>query len=126
MWRYFIGRLNSFRFAFKGLRDMLVHQPNAQIHLAFTAGVVAQAIYFKVERWEWALLLLSCGAVFAAEALNTALEYLADALHPGHHPLIGRAKDATAAGVLLLAIAAAIVGVVVFWPYWRLLFLLRM
>jgi diacylglycerol kinase (ATP) len=55
--------------------------------------------------------------VWLGEALNTAVELLADAVSPTPHPLIGRAKDVAAGGVLLAAGAAVVIGLMVFIPY---------
>lgn len=57
----------------------------------------------------WALLLLNCGMVLAAELFNTALEHLIDHLHPGLHPSIKIAKDCAAGAVLVLSFSAVIV-----------------
>ena len=65
---------------------------------------------------EWIAVSLSIGIVLGAEGFNTALESLADAVHPEQHPLVGRAKDAAAGAVLLAAIAAIVVGILVFLP----------
>jgi diacylglycerol kinase (ATP) len=89
-------------------------QPNAQIHLAATIGAVGLSFALKITRGEWCAIAIVIGMVWTAEALNSALEVLADHLAPDEHPLVGRAKDVAAAGVLLAAIAAAVVGVIVF------------
>lgn len=60
----------------------------------------------------WALLLLNCGMVLAAELFNTALEHLIDHLHPGLHPSIKIAKDCAAGSVLLLSVSAVAVFIV--------------
>jgi diacylglycerol kinase len=57
------------------------------------------------------------GLVWSAEAFNTALEFLADAVSQEPHPLIGQAKDIAAGAVLMAALAAAIVGILLFRPY---------
>jgi diacylglycerol kinase len=57
-----------------------------------------------------ALCIVSGGVVFAAELLNTALEHLADRLHPEQHPAIRAAKDCAAAAVLLASISALLIG----------------
>jgi diacylglycerol kinase (ATP) len=62
------------------------------------------------------LLALAMGMVWAAEALNTAIEYLSDHVCTEHHERIGRVKDLAAGGVLLAAIAAMVVGGIVFLP----------
>lgn len=110
------ARLRSFVFAGRGIVALIVTQGNAQIHLAATVAVVAGGCYFKVTTSEWIALILSMAIVWAAEGMNTAIEALADRITTEHDPLIGRAKDVAAGAVLLAAIAAAVVGVLVFWP----------
>jgi diacylglycerol kinase len=72
---------------------------------------------------EWALIALAMTAVWVGEALNTAIELLADAVVPEQNRLVGAAKDVAASGVLIAAVGAVVVGVAVFLP--RLLALLR-
>jgi diacylglycerol kinase (ATP) len=71
--------------------------------VAITAGLRPAPIW-------WALLAVSIGFVLALECVNGALEYALDRLHPGHHPEIGRAKDAAAGAVLIASLAAPCVG----------------
>lgn len=111
------ARLASFRHACRGVVFLLVEQHNARVHLAITLVVLAAGSYFSLLRWEWSILLLAIGGVWMAEALNTAVEYVADACHPEYHPLIKRAKDVAAAAVLFFAVMAVSVGVIVFAPY---------
>lgn len=113
----FSARFKSFTYALAGLGDLVRNQHNARIHLLATVVVVSLAWLFSLARWEWAVLILAIGAVWAAEALNTALEYLADACHPDQHPLIKQAKDAAAAAVLLVSVSSTVVGLLVFFPY---------
>jgi diacylglycerol kinase (ATP) len=56
-------------------------------------------------------------AVWTAEALNTALEFLADVASPEFHPLVGKAKDVAAGGVLISAIGSVGIGLLVLGPY---------
>lgn len=111
------ARLQSFRHAFAGLATLLAEQHNARLHLLATTLVVALATLLDVSRSDWISLLLVIALVWLAEALNSALEYLADAAVPEQHPLIGKAKDVAAAGVLVCALLALLVGVLVFLPY---------
>jgi diacylglycerol kinase (ATP) len=62
------------------------------------------------------LVVVAAAGVWVAEALNTAIELLADAAVPTAHPLIGAAKDVAAAGVLLAALGSILVAVAVFGP----------
>ncbi|MCF6176309.1 MAG: diacylglycerol kinase family protein [Victivallaceae bacterium] len=72
---------------------------------------------FKLTSIEWALIIFAIIIVWMAEASNTAIEFLADSITKAQHPLIGKAKDVAAAGVLVTAIGAAIVGIIIFCPY---------
>ena len=109
--------LMSFRHAFCGLRTLVKTQRHARVHAVATVAVVVAGWWCGVSRAEWCALVLACAGVWAAEALNTALEFLADAVTREKHPLIGHAKDVAAGAVLVMAIAALIVGGVVFVPY---------
>ena len=108
------GRARSVVYACRGLRTMLASQHNAWLHAVATALVVAAGLAAGVTRLEWCALVLAIVAVWTAEALNTALEFLADAFCPEHHPLVGKAKDVAAGAVLLAALGAAVVGGLVF------------
>lgn len=107
----------SFVYALQGLVFMLRSQPNAWLHLLATLGVCGAGLYFGLSRDEWLWICVAVVLVWSAEAFNTALEQLADAVHPQRHPGIGRAKDLAAGAVLVAAIGAAVIGGVVFWPH---------
>lgn len=116
--RFFLqARVKSFGYALKGVVTLFTEQHNARLHGLAMVAVLLLAGVLGLEAWEWAVLVLTIAAVIAAEALNTAVEYLADACMPEHHPLIAKAKDVAAAAVLLLAIAASIIALIIFCPY---------
>lgn len=112
----FNKRLRSFKYAFQGLADVIRSQANAKIHLIVGTLAVVAGFVLKLSALEWVTLVLTIALVLAAEAFNTALEYLTDLVSPDIHPLAGKAKDAAAAAVLLLAIGAVIVGIILFLP----------
>ncbi len=116
-------RLKSFGYALKGIWKLLCSEVNFQIELAAAIIAVALGFYFEISKTEWLIQTLAISLVLAGEALNTALEKLADALHPEYHPAVGKAKDIAAAGVLLLAIGALIVGALIYLPYFSYLLL---
>lgn len=113
----FTGRIRSFKYAGKGVLLTLRSQHNAWIHAVATVAVAAASVIFQITRVEWCLIILACAAVWTAEALNTAFEFLADATTKDFHPVIGQAKDVAAGAVLITAIAATAVGGVIFVPY---------
>ncbi|MPR33328.1 diacylglycerol kinase family protein [Salmonirosea aquatica] len=108
--------LRSFRYAGKGIADLFIFENNARIHLFVAIAVLGAGFYFRLSPTEWALIVTQIALVWAAEAFNTALEKLADAVSPEYHPLIKSVKDLAAGGVLIVAISAAIVGALIFYP----------
>jgi diacylglycerol kinase (ATP) len=112
-----IRRLRSFAHALRGLADLVRTQANARIHLLATALACALGFFCGLGRGEWLWIVAAVVLVWSAEAFNTALEHLADAVHPERHPGIGRAKDAAAAAVLIAALGAAAIGMLVFLPH---------
>jgi diacylglycerol kinase (ATP) len=110
------ARLRSLRHAADGMGLLLRSQHNARIHAAATLLVIAAGLYLGLSIYEWLWLVVAITLVWMAEAFNTALEFLADALTREQHPLIGHAKDAAAAAVLVAAVGAAIIGLFVFGP----------
>ena len=109
-------RIDSFRFAFKGLADLFISQPNARIHGAATIIALILGGILGLSKIEWCLIVLCIFAVLAAEAFNTALEYLTDLVSPEYHELAGKTKDVAAAGVLLTAFGAFIIGTIIYLP----------
>jgi len=114
--------LRSFGYAFEGIAAIIRTQPNFSVHLAAAVVALTLAAILDFSAGEVAILILTISAVLAAEAFNTALEALADLVSPTLHPLVKRAKDVSAAGVLISAFGALFVGILLFLP--RLLRLL--
>ncbi|MCC6726587.1 MAG: diacylglycerol kinase family protein [Saprospiraceae bacterium] len=109
-------RLNSFRFAFAGIGELVASQTNAKIHLVAATLAVVAGFLLQINRTEWCAIVFAIAMVLAAEAFNTALEHLTDLVSPQYHPLAGKAKDVAAGAVLLTAIGAAAVGLLIFLP----------
>lgn len=101
---------------------MIRCQHNAWIHAAATFGAIALGFFFNLSRFEWCWIVVAIAIVWTAEALNTAFEFLADAATPDFHPIVRDAKDVAAGAVLITAIAAVIIGTIVFWPHLVALF----
>ncbi len=112
----------SFRYAGKGIADLFIFENNARIHLFAAVVALVAGIYFQLSTTEWALIVTQIALVWAAEAFNTALEKLADAVTSDYHPLIKAVKDLAAGGVLIVAISAAVVGGIIFFPKIFMLF----
>lgn len=102
--------VRSFRFAGQGIVDLFRYENNAKVHLLVAILVVVLGSWLEISRVEWAILVTQIGLVWAAEAINTALEKLCDFVSPGIHPQIKAIKDMASGAVLILAIVAVTVG----------------
>ena len=110
------SRAQSFKHAFAGWWHVIRTQQNAWIHAFATLVVVALGWYLQLDWGQWADIVLAIGLVWLAEFLNTALEAVVDLASPTQHPLAKVGKDVGAAGVLIAAVVAALVGFTVLGP----------
>ena len=108
--------VRSFSCAFDGILLVVRGQRNVRIHLTFTLLVIIAGYAFGISAGEWCIIFLAIGLVLAMEALNTAVEKLVDFVSPEFHAKAGEVKDIAAGGVLITAIAAILVGLVIFIP----------
>jgi len=113
----FTGRLRSFRWALRGIGVMLRSQHNAWLHAAATVAVGSAGIAAGLSAAEWCWIVLAVVAVWTAEALNTAFEFLTDVASPAFHPLAGKAKDVAAGAVLISTLGALAIGTLVLGPH---------
>ena len=113
-WR---SRIRSFGYAFEGITMMLKTQHNAWLHLLASGLVGLAAVILEVSAADWRWLVVAITLVWAAEAMNTAFEFLCDVVSPEYAPAVKGAKDIAAGGVLITAAGAAAIGAFTFGPY---------
>ncbi len=106
--------LKGFKYAFCGIIRCIKNERNMRTHTVAALYVLIFARFFTFSRGEFALLLLTIGAVMAAEAVNTSIEELCNKVCRERDERIKRSKDAAAGAVLILAIFAAAIGVTLF------------
>lgn len=112
--------LKGFVYAGRGFITAL-YERNFRFHLCAAAFVIfVAASFYELSKAEWAVLLLTIGVVIALEALNTAVEHLANEVTQEKSEHIRRCKDCAAAAVLIAAIAAVAVGIVLLGDIERL------
>ena len=116
MRKYIIGRYSSVTYAWKGIKTLVRTQHNMRIHLVATVIVVIAGFAFHLHTGRWIALVFAIALVWITEAVNTAIEFLTDIVSPEINPLAGHVKDIAAAAVLLSALAAIIIGCLVFVP----------
>jgi len=110
------NRINSFKYAFKGIATMFLEEPNFRLHLAAGLLVVLIGVILGLSRFEWMLITVVIGFVIVSEIFNAAVERIADFVSPEHNKIVGITKDLCAAMVLVAAIVAAVVGLMIFIP----------
>ena len=114
--QYLRKRAQSFVYAFKGIKELFISQPNAQIHLVAIVVIGVLGSYVGLNNMEWCLVIVCMALVLVAEGLNTAVEFLTDLASPDFHPLAGKAKDVAAGSVLIAVILGGIVWGIIFLP----------
>ena len=118
-------RLQSFRFAIKGIKNLIINEHNARIHLTALLVVIGLGIFLKLELMEWVAITIVSGIVILTELINTAIENLADIVEPRWNDKIGKIKDYSAGAVLVAAIVSVMVGSIIFIPKFLALFKLN-
>ena len=110
------ARLSSFKNAWRGLTVFIRQEHNAWIHCAMTVLVIVAGLLFHISTTEWIAVFFAIGLVLAAEAINSAIERLSDVVQPEKDERIRDVKDISAGAVLICAIAAALIGIIIFLP----------
>ena len=114
---YLGKRIRGGGYAIKGAWLLIKTEHSIQVQVAIGILVTFAGFYFDITETEWILQILAIGLVLAAEGLNSAIEGIADFIHPDIHVKIGYIKDVAAGGVLFAAVAAFIVGLIIYIPY---------
>jgi len=109
-------RLRSFSYAFCGLRTLLREEHNAIIHIIILLLVIAAGFFFGISKTDWIAISIVSAFVLSTECFNSAIENLSDFVSSQKDGRIKRVKDLAAAGVLISAIGAAVVGTIIFLP----------
>lgn len=110
------NRIFSFKYAIKGLSTLLKEEHNARIHFIIACITIIVGIFCQLVAYEWIIIIIMISFVMAMEAINSAIENLADFISPEYQKLIGKAKDLGAAAVLITSVCAVIVGAIIFLP----------
>lgn len=104
------------KFALAGWLFFFINERNGQIQAVVATGVVAAGFGFGISEAEWLWIILCIGLVIGLEMVNTAIETLANRLHPDLHPSIKIVKDVAAGAVLWASVLSVVIGAVIFWP----------
>lgn len=109
--------IKSFGYAFLGIIQLFKTERHAKFHAFAAVCVMLAGLFFKISKIEWFVVVFAIGIVIASEAFNTAIEKLSDEVCSSQNERIGLVKNVAAGAVLICAIAAAVIGLMVFLPY---------
>jgi diacylglycerol kinase (ATP) len=113
----FTGRLKSMVFALKGAFKLITTEHSIMVQSSLVVVMTIAGFYFGINRMEWMMQILVFGLVLGIEGLNTAVEKIADFVHPDFHKRIGFIKDIAAGAVFFAALTALVIGCIIYFPY---------
>lgn len=113
---FFLNRIKSIGYAFKGAYLLITTEASLKVQFAIGIIMTFAGFYFQLTAMEWIIQLLVIALIMALEGVNTAIEEVADFIHPEHHPKIGLIKDLAAGAVFIFAVAAGIIGCIIYIP----------
>jgi diacylglycerol kinase (ATP) len=116
------GRLRSLKFALRGMWLLMTTEDSIKAQLFFAIIAIFLGFYFDISPTEWMIQFLVIGLVLVSESLNTAIEKIADFVHPDYHKKIGFIKDIAAGGPSFAAIISLIIFSIIYIPKISLLF----
>ncbi|AXG70829.1 undecaprenol kinase [Kordia sp. SMS9] len=116
MIKFIKGRIKGVGYACKGAYLLITTEASVKTQFFIGILVTIAGIYFKISTTEWIVQTLTIGLIMSLEGINTAIEEIADFIHPEHHKKIGLIKDLAAGAVFIFAIAAIIIGCFIYIP----------
>jgi len=119
---FLMGRIRSLKFAFKGLWILVTSEDSIKAQLFFAFIAIVLGFYFDISAVEWAVQFLAIGLVLVAEGANSAIEEVADFIHPEFHEKIGLIKDIAAGVPTFAAIISLIIAGIIYVPKISMLF----
>ena len=113
---FIIGRLKSFKYAFVGMFKLITTEHSIMAQFCISIMVTMAGFYFEISKTEWMFQSVAIGMVLSIEGLNTAVEKIADFIHPDFNNSIGFIKDIAAGAVFFAAFTAIFIGIMIYYP----------
>lgn len=114
--RFVKGRMKSIVYAIQGAYKLVTTEHSVMVQFSMGVLITIAGFYFKISTTEWLFQTLAIGLVLSIEGLNTAVEKIADFIHPQYHERIGFIKDIAAGAVFFAALAALAIGAIIYCP----------
>nr|WP_298660532.1 diacylglycerol kinase family protein [uncultured Flavobacterium sp.] len=114
--QFISGRIKSVKFAVLGAIKLITTEHSVMVQSSLAVLMTVAGFYFSISREEWMIQILAFGLVLGIEGLNTAVEKIADFIHPEYHERIGFIKDIAAGAVFFAALSAMAIGALIYLP----------
>jgi diacylglycerol kinase (ATP) len=112
----FTGRLKSVKFAFLGAVKLITTEHSIMVQFSIGIIMTIAGFYYQITTTEWLFQTMAIGLIMSIEGLNTAVEKIADFIHPNYHERIGFIKDIAAGAVFFAALTAIAIGLIIYIP----------
>lgn len=113
---FFTGRLKSLKYAVSGAIKLITTEHSIMAQCSLAIIMTLAGFYFNISKTDWLFQTFAIGLVLSIEGLNTAVEKVADFIHPEFHERIGFIKDIAAGAVFFAASTAIITGFIIYYP----------
>lgn len=110
------NRIKSVGFAFRGALLLIRTEASIKVQVFIAIVMTAAGFYFEISNTEWILQILTIAMIMGTEGLNTAVEKISDFVQPEFDEKIGFIKDVSAGAVMIVSIAATIIGGIIYLP----------
>lgn len=114
---FITGRMKSMTYAYQGAKKLITTEHSVMVQFSLGILMTIAGFYFGITKAEWIFQTFAIGLVLSVEGLNTAVEKIADFIHPNYHERIGFIKDIAAGAVFFAAMTAIAVGLIIYIPY---------
>ena len=114
---FITGRMKSMTYSYQGAKKLITTEHSVMVQFSLGILMTIAGFYFGITEAEWIFQTFAIGLVMSMEGLNTAVEKIADFIHPNYHERIGFIKDIAAGAVFFAAMTAIAVGLIIYIPY---------
>lgn len=113
---FFVDRIKSIGYASKGMWILLSSENSIKAQTFISICMTILGFVMEISNTEWMLQIFAIGLVMATEALNTAIEKIANFVQPNFDKKIGEIKDIAAGAVAFASLIAIGIGLIIYLP----------
>lgn len=113
---FLVNRMKGAKYAIKGALILIKTESSIQAQFFVAILLTCAGFYFDISSTEWMFQILAIGIIMSIEGINTAVEEIADFIHPDFNHKIGLIKDIAAGAVFIAALAGLIIGLFIYVP----------